>query len=94
MRHACAFALAALLAAPTAALGTARVHRVQPGETLWTIARSTVGHGELWPALYAANRDRIKDPARVYPGQELSIPDIDAARRNALRREARLLRSQ
>jgi nucleoid-associated protein YgaU len=29
--------------------------------------------------LYRANRDRIKDPARIYPGQELSIPEPGAA---------------
>jgi len=65
-----------------------RVHVVQPGETLWQIARSTVGDPTLWPALYLANRDQIKDPTRVYPGQRLAIPEIDPAQREALRQEA------
>ncbi len=68
-----------------------RTHRVQEGETLWQIAARTVGDPTLWPALYLANRDRIKDPARVYPGQELTIPSIDPERVAAIRREAATL---
>lgn len=68
-----------------------RVHEVQPGETLWQIAARTVGDPTLWPALYLANRDRIKDPARVYPGQRLAIPSIDPSEHAALRREAAAL---
>jgi nucleoid-associated protein YgaU len=89
-----AVALALALAAPLGASASTRVHTVKPGETLWTIARTTVGDGVFWPALYAANRDRIKDPARVYPGQQLEIPHLDEARRAELRREARVLRSR
>lgn len=64
------------------------VHTVAAGETLWTIAEQTIGDPTLWPALYLANRDRIKDPSRVYPGQRLAIPEIEPAKRAALRREA------
>jgi nucleoid-associated protein YgaU len=76
------------LAAAGAAEGAPRVHEVRRGETLWQIARLTVGDATLWPALYHANRDQIKDPARVYPGQRLSIPTIDPAERDAVRSEA------
>ena len=48
---------------------------VRPGESLATIAQAELGDIALWPVLYRANRDRIKDPARIYPGQELSIPE-------------------
>jgi nucleoid-associated protein YgaU len=61
---------------------------VVPGETLWTIAETTIGDPTLWPALYRANRDQIKDPARVYPGQKLTIPAIDPSAVRELRREA------
>ena len=54
----------------------ARIHEVRPGETLWAIAKTTVGDPTLWPALYLANRDQIKDPALVYPGQQLAIIKI------------------
>ncbi len=60
------------------------VHVVRQGETLSKIAAATLGNGALWPALYRANRDQIKDPARLYPGQKLSIPEVDAAERSVL----------
>ena len=86
--------LALLLLAPwlaaTAPQDAGRVHEVRRGETLWQIARLTVGDPMLWPALYEANRDQIKDPSRVYPGQRLAIPEIDPARHEALRRESDL----
>lgn len=68
-----------------------RVHEVQPGETLWAIAATTIGDATLWPALYRANRDQIKNPTLVYPGQRLTIPAIDPSTRAELRREARAL---
>lgn|GEM_PF-1397028 len=51
-------------------------HVVRSGESLWLIcARSAVyGRGGRWRDLYKANRDRIKNPDLIYPGQELSIP--------------------
>ncbi len=70
------------------------IHTVQHGETLWQIAAHRVGDPTLWPALYLANRDQIKDPSRVYPGQELAIPEIDPARADALRGEAATLTTQ
>jgi len=88
-----ALAFALGLGQPAAGEDAARVHRVKPGETLWTIARAHIGDGRLWVALYTANRDQIKDPSRLYPGQELTIPEVDPdpAKREALRREASAL---
>lgn len=47
-------------------------HTVVPGDTLWDLAR----HYGLtsWHVLYDANRDRIKDPHWIYPGQVFRIP--------------------
>lgn len=56
------------------ATGDATLHRVKPGETLSEIAALYLGDGGLWPLLYRENRDQIKDPERLYPGQELAIP--------------------
>ena len=67
--------LAALLLAATGASAEGKVHVVRPGESLATIAQAELGDIALWPVLYRANRDRIKDPARIYPGQELTIPE-------------------
>jgi len=66
----------ALLAATAAARADA-VHVVQPGESLWRIAATAIGDPALWPLLYRANRDQIKDPSLLYPGQRLTIPDLD-----------------
>jgi nucleoid-associated protein YgaU len=66
--------LAALWLAATGASAEAEVHVVRPGESLSMIAKDRLGDIALWPVLYRANRDRIKDPARIYPGQELTIP--------------------
>ncbi len=72
-----------LLAGAAALLGAAavaradRVHVVRPGESLWQIAAVAAGDPMLWPLLYRANRDQIKDPSLLYPGQRLTIPDFD-----------------
>ena len=71
--------VAALLLAATGASAESKRHVVQPGESLSRIAEAELGDAGLWPLLYRANRDRIKDPARIYPGQELSIPEPGAA---------------
>ena len=87
-------ALCTVLSGVTPAETGVRIHEVRSGETLWTIAEITVGDPTLWPALYLANRDQIKDPALVYPGQQLAIPEIDPKERGSLRREAESLTSQ
>ncbi|HET9950971.1 MAG TPA: LysM peptidoglycan-binding domain-containing protein [Candidatus Eisenbacteria bacterium] len=58
-----------------AAAGRATV-TVGPGDSLWRIsAREAVyGDGHRWNELYEANRDRIRDADRIYPGQELVVP--------------------
>jgi hypothetical protein len=49
------------------------VHR---GETLPQIAaRSEIyNDASLWPIIYRANRDQIRDPKQLWPGQILKIP--------------------
>jgi len=51
-------------------------HEVMRGETLPQIAgRSDVYNDQtLWPLLYRANRDQIRDPGHIRPGQVLIIP--------------------
>jgi nucleoid-associated protein YgaU len=66
--------VAALLLAATGAGAEGKLHEVRPGESLAVIAGHELGDPALWPILYRANRDRIKDPERIYPGQRISIP--------------------
>ena len=51
-------------------------YTVSEGELLWTIAKRPDVYGDplLWPLLYQANRDQIKDPRKIYAGQTLAIP--------------------
>ena len=48
---------------------------VQPGFTLWAIARSRYGQGVLYVQVFEANRDKIRDPDLIYPGQVFQLPD-------------------
>lgn len=48
---------------------------VQPGSNLWTIARVHYGSGVLYTRIYTANRDLIRDPALIYPGQIFVLPE-------------------
>jgi nucleoid-associated protein YgaU len=47
---------------------------VQPGNSLWRIARRTYGNGVLYTVIYEANKDRIGDPDLIYPGQIFQLP--------------------
>ncbi|MGA1027011.1 MAG: LysM peptidoglycan-binding domain-containing protein [Lutimaribacter sp.] len=55
----------------------ARVVTVQPGSTLWAIARERYGEGILYVRVFNANRDRIRDPDLIYPGQVFDLPADD-----------------
>jgi nucleoid-associated protein YgaU len=48
---------------------------VQPGNTLWGIAREKYGDGPLYVRVFDANTDRIRDPDLIYPGQIFTVPD-------------------
>jgi nucleoid-associated protein YgaU len=47
---------------------------VQPGNTLWAIARSRYGEGTAYVRVFEANRTQIRDPDLIYPGQVFTIP--------------------
>jgi len=51
-----------------------RLVTVQPGSTLWAIARQNYGEGVLYVRVFEANRDSIKDPDLIYPGQVFKVP--------------------
>jgi hypothetical protein len=75
-------------AAPPAAAGTQRVataaeasgtHLVAPGDSLWRLARQSYGAGQRYLVIYDANRAKIVDPGRIYPGQSFTVPAQPAA---------------
>jgi len=51
-------------------------YTVRRGETLPQIAARTEIYNDssLWPLIYRANRDQIRDPKQLWPGQILKIP--------------------
>lgn len=55
-----------------------RMHRVEPGETLASLAKYYYGDGCTKYALviWQHNRDIVADPNQIYPGQELAIPHL------------------
>jgi len=52
-----------------------RAVTVQPGSTLWAISRRNYGEGIMYVRIYEANRDRIRDPDLIYPGQVFTVPE-------------------
>lgn len=56
------------ISAPEAAANT---YTVQSGDSLSKIGSK---YGVSWQQIFEANRDKISDPDKIYPGQELNIP--------------------
>lgn len=50
---------------------------VQPGNSLWRIARRTYGQGRTYTVIYQANADQIRDPDLIYPGQVFELPRVN-----------------
>lgn len=63
---------------PAGTLAAGRVV-VQPGNSLWRIAYHAYGHGTRYTVIFQANRDQIRDPNLIYPGQVFSVPVAGAA---------------
>ena len=52
---------------------------IQPGQNLWTIARHSYGQGIRYTVIYQANRQEIRNPDLIYPGQVFAVPDATGA---------------
>ena len=52
-----------------------RTYTVQKGDTLSEIAKRHYGSASRWRVIYEANRDLIRDPDVIYPGQTFRIPE-------------------
>jgi nucleoid-associated protein YgaU len=53
---------------------TTKTYVVKKGDSLSKIAKESYGDANEWRKIYEANRDAIKDPDLIYPGQTLKIP--------------------
>ncbi len=50
-------------------------YTVQKGDTLSKIAKAHLGSANKWKLIWEANRDQIKNPDLIKPGQVLKIPN-------------------
>jgi nucleoid-associated protein YgaU len=67
--------IAAPFQPPTAtALAPGGTYTVQQGNSLWLIARQLFGQGTRYTAIYTVNREQIRDPNKIYPGQLFKLP--------------------
>ena len=53
---------------------TLRIHKVVSGDTLSQIAKKYYGNANEYMKIFNANKDKLKDPDKIFPGQELIIP--------------------
>ena len=54
--------------------GSEQSYTVVAGDSLSKIAKRFYGDANKWPRIHEANRDQIKNPDLIYPGQKLRIP--------------------
>lgn len=53
-----------------------RTYTIQSGDSLSKIAKREYGDAQKWNVIYEANRDTIKNPDLIHPGQEIVIPNL------------------
>ena len=53
-----------------------KIHEVKPGDTLSKIAKQEYGDASKWTEIFEANKDILKDPNQIFPGQKLKIPPL------------------
>lgn len=49
-------------------------YTIVAGDSLSKIAKKKLGNANLWPKIHEANKDTIKDPNKIFPGQVIRIP--------------------
>ena len=49
------------------------IYEIQKGDTLWAIAQKFYGDGNKYKKIFEDNKEVIKDPDKIYPGQKIRI---------------------
>ncbi|MFN4016533.1 MAG: LysM peptidoglycan-binding domain-containing protein [Reyranella sp.] len=65
-----------VVVAPVSSADGRRLHIVK-GDNLWNIAQAHYGAGWRHTIIFAANKDQVKNPHLIYPGQILSLPNVN-----------------
>lgn len=60
---------------PTGSPPQAKTYVVKRGDCLWNIAKRYLGKGSRYMEIYNLNKDKIKNPNLIYPGQVLTLPN-------------------
>lgn len=55
-----------------------RMYTVVKGDTLWAISEAMYGNGSKYQAIFHANEPMLKHPDKIYPGQVLRVPSLEA----------------
>lgn len=53
-------------------------YTIVSGDSLWKIAKKYYGNGSKYTVLFEENREVIKDPDKIYPGQKIRIPKLNS----------------
>jgi nucleoid-associated protein YgaU len=53
-----------------------KIYEVKSGDSLSKIAKKEYGDASKWPQIFEANKDIVKDPNKIFPGQKLKIPPL------------------
>lgn len=59
---------------PTSTVPQNKTYTVKSGDCLWNIAKKELGNGSRYIEIYNLNKDKIKNPNLIYPGQVLTLP--------------------
>jgi len=59
---------------PAVPEASGQTYTVKSGDSLSKIAKHFYGDANAWHRIYEANRDKIKNPDLIHPGQEFTIP--------------------
>lgn len=58
----------------TSAAGSFKTYTIVAGDSLSRIAKRELGDANAWHRIFDANKDVIKDPNKIFPGQTIKIP--------------------
>jgi nucleoid-associated protein YgaU len=51
-----------------------KIYVVKSGDSLSKISKAEYGDANAWNRIFEANKDILKDPNKIFPGQKLRIP--------------------